>query len=1511
MATKHVLHAKRRDVTTRPTDKAIRRKLKHAETLGDFKMRPGYLYTVVRAISARVNQNYDGWPSDELKKAAHTFIGKPVFVNHENYDPKKARGVVVAARYVENGNDKFIEVIQEIDAKRFPKLAHEIRTGGLDSVSMGAEAGFTICSYCGNKATDVPEMCDHVLYHKGERLPRHNRKTGKVEDVLVYESCHKISFFELSYVFDPADETAVASRVLVANNKTAGYEDELAEWNHYRDEGRFIRPGQTRRLSDDLYEGPKRDLKDHPVINDFHRSLWGDNFPAEMVTEEGLAPDPPSSSQAQDYLRFRSRGANPPDDDEVQALTEYAKGRDDQVGGDWNSWWDWDNPESSPGYKEFFDWKNKNASRTAAVRTAADCPPGQDCTVGGKPEDQITPDSANNPVNGGSNSSSSTGGGAGASAATTVSGGELGEPGESVSAGGGAGADGIMDVSRPLYDQLKTIDPNADIGGYRPGGDGYDEHNNGALDYMTTDPTMAEQVKQKAFENGAPYVIWQQQLHYPDGSTKAMEDRGSPTQNHMDHVHTGPLTGPKAARIEHTVLVTAGFVDPAADCIVCRQARVATKCHYCAGDAEEGFSSCAAHRPMEEKKFKAAGLKTAVSDYGFEPHPDGGYVVKRPHYDERGQMTPAAVPLPKPTGDPRNPRPQVFSDLEYAVDAALAHKAISGGSNSNNWGVDWDPDTHPVDGVRKHLMHMVQKHTVAAFEAEVLKAAGWNPTCREEAAMTFEARVIREFLGGPPPPARPMTGIEHQPGLNPEDYVVPYKGRGYKPGMPVDVYRNLHSEKTGTGLWSVRHKGQVVGHADFIHMPDGKFFVGEGGNQKVQETGQKNVHAGARGVLGPVPHDHDPSQYVGITYNPKAGDTSFYQRETKEPVWEADHVHLGPDGKAYTLGPRSGMASADQKVFEAMVLQAYGETEAPTRVDTLREEGSAPEDDNNDFYHYVEPPKELQTPDLSEAAQIDRQQAENQGDTMDVDGDPGPYSVMNQEPVPGAGGAPQQQFMTLQIPIPPQGQAPGVPMQSFAPPAPAPAPPMPPQQIAASTLDFFDRYYGRRVANWLDAIEAGREFTAEEASDYRREAMKLSTLQKAPSASTTSRNPMKGTANMARSNLASRGKVVTAGRRQHFAEGPLVDSGDQSRNDQGEQEEAFISTTPPEESVVAPTDDTPNISNTEQNLVARVKRGRAQLMADAQKLAQLQAQRQRRMANEAGGPVATEVNPTVNSGPGAEELTGDDFESANPNDGVVETQPKDASLHAFRTFDSWLKRKTGKSARYHTSATIRRAADDFSRQSNVSVQALFPALGIVLREARKNEKAAANTKGANMRKRADEKLEVAAPDGRVDVEAPTRGTTDAEAQASQFDLNDFGNNAGDDIADPDLSTDQNWAPGEAKKSSKVKTAGGVLAFRLAEAMIAAGIEPNTVERKYALAAEFENMNRGAVQDRIALCERFVPVLAAARRQVASGSTRGAALKSPIPSGLVQGAQRTAGRAVVAANDPRNDASLFI
>src|SRR3954447_9128067 len=91
----------------------------------DYRTEDGYLYARIRAISSRVNKNHDGWPSVELAggedafqrlsseartanftaaadKAAQygysTFLGKPIFVDHHNTDPSRARGVIVDAK---------------------------------------------------------------------------------------------------------------------------------------------------------------------------------------------------------------------------------------------------------------------------------------------------------------------------------------------------------------------------------------------------------------------------------------------------------------------------------------------------------------------------------------------------------------------------------------------------------------------------------------------------------------------------------------------------------------------------------------------------------------------------------------------------------------------------------------------------------------------------------------------------------------------------------------------------------------------------------------------------------------------------------------------------------------------------------------------------------------------------------------------------------------------------------------------------------------------------------------------------------------------------------------------------------------------------------------------------------------------------------------------------------------------------------------------------------------------
>ncbi len=77
------------------------------------------------------------------------------------------------------------------------------------------------------------------------------------------------------------------------------------------------------------------------------------------------------------------------------------------------------------------------------------------------------------------------------------------------------------------------------FGGLRPGDSG--DHGTGrALDCMiSTDvgDLLADWILAHAAEFNVTYVIWKQRIRYPGGDWQMMEDRGSVTQNHMDHVH--------------------------------------------------------------------------------------------------------------------------------------------------------------------------------------------------------------------------------------------------------------------------------------------------------------------------------------------------------------------------------------------------------------------------------------------------------------------------------------------------------------------------------------------------------------------------------------------------------------------------------------------------------------------------------------------------------------------------------------------------------------------------------------------------------------------------------------------------------------------------------------------------------------------------------------------------------------------------------------------------------------
>lgn len=76
------------------------------------------------------------------------------------------------------------------------------------------------------------------------------------------------------------------------------------------------------------------------------------------------------------------------------------------------------------------------------------------------------------------------------------------------------------------------------IGGYRQP-DGFNEHSSGhALDVMIPDTATQNQVRDWALKQpNVNYILNQQKQWNPDGSSSAMDNRGSPTANHMDHLH--------------------------------------------------------------------------------------------------------------------------------------------------------------------------------------------------------------------------------------------------------------------------------------------------------------------------------------------------------------------------------------------------------------------------------------------------------------------------------------------------------------------------------------------------------------------------------------------------------------------------------------------------------------------------------------------------------------------------------------------------------------------------------------------------------------------------------------------------------------------------------------------------------------------------------------------------------------------------------------------------------------
>jgi hypothetical protein len=158
------------------------------------------------------NKNGIGFPLEQLasfnpemgKLAFQTWKGKPTFVEHNNKDYTKAKGVILEAamRKVPNVKGPLFGVyaLLAFDRNRDQGLADLILSKKQNSYSMGAWCTDYVCSICGH-SLNRGINCEHIELNK----PQTMRKFGAK---LSYLQAINPVGFETSAVASPAYEVA-------------------------------------------------------------------------------------------------------------------------------------------------------------------------------------------------------------------------------------------------------------------------------------------------------------------------------------------------------------------------------------------------------------------------------------------------------------------------------------------------------------------------------------------------------------------------------------------------------------------------------------------------------------------------------------------------------------------------------------------------------------------------------------------------------------------------------------------------------------------------------------------------------------------------------------------------------------------------------------------------------------------------------------------------------------------------------------------------------------------------------------------------------------------------------------------------------------------------------------------------------------------------------------------------------------------------------------------------------
>lgn len=171
-----------------------------------------YVITEVPCVVADYpNRNGDAFGREELlewripmsRMAYQTFVGKPTHQDHNNQNPREAKGVILDAVLTPVLGKPHVKLLKAFDRSKDPSLAKKVQKRNRIGHSMGALVEKTRCAlpWC-EYISDGRTTCEHIANGEG--------KGRVINDHLVYEEMLQFYFIESSSVLDPAYVVALS-----------------------------------------------------------------------------------------------------------------------------------------------------------------------------------------------------------------------------------------------------------------------------------------------------------------------------------------------------------------------------------------------------------------------------------------------------------------------------------------------------------------------------------------------------------------------------------------------------------------------------------------------------------------------------------------------------------------------------------------------------------------------------------------------------------------------------------------------------------------------------------------------------------------------------------------------------------------------------------------------------------------------------------------------------------------------------------------------------------------------------------------------------------------------------------------------------------------------------------------------------------------------------------------------------------------------------------------------------